>query len=38
MEMLRFLAQNREIVDFALKNTEIEEVIKKIYGQSTTSP
>ncbi|MDR3193215.1 MAG: ATP-binding cassette domain-containing protein [Treponema sp.] len=33
MEMLRILSRNREIADFALKNTEIEEIIKKIYGQ-----
>jgi ABC-2 type transport system ATP-binding protein len=33
MEMLRALSQNGEIADFSLRNTEIEEIIKKIYGQ-----
>jgi ABC-2 type transport system ATP-binding protein len=32
MEMLRLLSKDREIADFALRNTEIEEIIKKIYG------
>jgi ABC-2 type transport system ATP-binding protein len=36
MEMLRFLSQNREIADFSLRKTEIEEIIKKIYGISGT--
>jgi hypothetical protein len=33
MEMLRILSAKQEIADFALKNAEIEEIIKKIYGQ-----
>jgi hypothetical protein len=33
MEMLHLLSRKQEIVDFALKGTEIDQIIKEIYGQ-----
>ena len=32
LELLQFLSQSRKVLDFSLRNTEIEEIIKKIYG------